>query len=76
MPLRPATWKGQSLAHLLPDCNDGRARCSLGGGWALTTLAVRGPFVLVTSQVIPLLQNVLQGYLQLPGENGVLVIHL
>lgn len=39
-------------------------------------LAVWGPFILVTSQVIPLLQNVLQGHLQLPGEDGVLVIHL
>lgn len=39
-------------------------------------LAVRGPFILVTSQVIPLLQNVFQGHLKLPGQDGILVIHL
>lgn len=39
-------------------------------------LAVWGPVILVTSQVIPLFQNVFQGYLKLPGQNGILVIHL
>lgn len=39
-------------------------------------LVVREPFILVTSQVIPLFQNVFQGYLKLPGQNGILIIHL
>lgn len=41
-----------------------------------TVLAVWGPVLLVQSQVIPLFQDVFQGYLKLPGQNGILVVHL
>lgn len=47
------------------------------GRWpGITMLAVGGPFILVTGQVIPVFQNVLQGHLKLPGQDGVLVVHL
>lgn len=32
--------------------------------------------ILVTGQIVPLLQNVFQGYLKLPGQNGILILHL
>lgn len=41
-----------------------------------TMHAVQWASILVTGQVIPLLQNVFQGYLKLPGQNGILVLHL
>lgn len=38
--------------------------------------AVQWASILVTGQAIPLLQNVFQGYLKLPGQNGILILHL
>lgn len=38
--------------------------------------AVQWASILVTGQAIPLLQNVFQGYLKLPGKNGILILHL
>lgn len=43
---------------------------------AFTMHTVQRASILVTGQVVSLLQNVFQGYLKLPGQNRILVLHL
>lgn len=43
---------------------------------AFTMHTVQRAPILVTGQIVPLLQNVFQGYLKLPGQNGILILHL